>query len=127
DAVFFMHGGLVTGQRHHGAASLQAFEAVKPFGAQRHGLERALMLTAMGGDDGAFAQAQRLGSVLGTQALVALLRKLLTDLHRSQGVNFRGCDGVHCRVSGLLCQCGCGWENSSSKLGVTVCSGWAST
>ena len=101
DAVFFMHGGFVARQRHHRAAGLQGLEDVQPFGAQRQSLERAFMLAAMGGDDRAFAQLQRLGRILGTQALLALLRKLLTNLHCGHGLDFGGCDGVHCRVSGL--------------------------
>ena len=101
DAVFFMHGGFIARERHHGAAGFQGFKNVQPFGAQRQSLERAFMLAAMGGDDRAFAQLQRLGRILGAQALLALLRELLTDLHRSHGLDFRGCDGVHCRVSGL--------------------------
>ena len=59
------------------------------------------MLAAMCGNHRAFTQLQRLGRILGAQALLALLRELLTDLHRGHGLDFGGGDGVHCRVSGL--------------------------
>ena len=101
DAVFFVHGRFVARQRHHLAAGFEALENLQPFGAQRHGLERTFMVTAMGGDHCALAQMQGFSRILGTQTLLALLRKLLADLHRGQSVDFGGCDGVHCRVSGL--------------------------
>ena len=93
----------------HHTETARVLSGIERFGARtqerytvaEHSVRVSWCVQDMGGDDRAFAQLQRLGRILGTQALLALLRELLTDLHRSHGLDFGGGDGVHCRVSGL--------------------------